>query len=202
MIAAALFDLDGVLRQYDPEHPARVARAHGVPAAAVPAIAFEAGTLARAVADGLTFVQWRDGVADEVSRRYGVDGRMVADEFFAVGAATIDAEVLEIVRSTRARVPVGLLTNATSRLSEELAFFALTPEFDVVCNSWDLGVAKPDPAIFELAAQRMGAPATACFFTDDRADNVAAAQAAGMTAHHFTDAAGLRVAIERALTAA
>lgn len=199
MIRAALFDLDGVIRHYDPAHPARLCRSYGLPDDTVSAIAFEAATLGAAVAEHLTFDEWRDGVADEVTRRYGLDGRAIADEFFRIDAATIDREVLAIVRKVRARVPVGLLTNATSRLPDELTHFGLDLEVDVVCNSWDLGVAKPTPAIYALAAERMGVEMSECFFTDDRIENVEAAQEAGMVTHHFVDTAGLRAAIETVL---
>ncbi len=201
MIRAALFDLDGVIRHYDPAHPAGLCRSYGLPDDAVSAIAFEAATLGAAVAERVTFEEWRDVVADEVTRRYGLDGHTIADEFFRIDAARIDGEVLSIMREVRARVPVGLLTNATSRLPLELTHFELDREVDVVCNSWELGVAKPAPAIFALAAERMGAAMSECFFTDDRLENVEAAQRAGMVTHHFTDAGGLRTAIEDALGA-
>lgn len=199
MIRAALFDLDGVIRQYDPAHPAGLCRSYGLPDDAVSVIAFEAATLGAAVAEQATFEDWRDAVADEVSRRHGLDGRAIAEEFFRIDAATIDGEVLSIVREVRARVPVGLLTNATSRLLVELAHFGLDREVDVVCNSWDLGVAKPAPAIFAMAAERMGVATSECFFTDDRIENVEAAREAGMVAHHFVDATALRRAIADAL---
>lgn len=58
-------------------------------------------------------------------------------------------------------------------------------------------LAKPDPAIFALAARRFGHAPGAMLFIDDNAANIAAAQAEGWQVHHFTDAAPL----ERDLTA-
>lgn len=63
---------------------------------------------------------------------------------------------------------------------------------DVVVSGEE-GVAKPDPAIFEVVRRRTGLPLHTLVFVDDRADNVAAADAAGMDALLFTDAARLRV---------
>ena len=51
---------------------------------------------------------------------------------------------------------------------------------------------KPDRAIYDLAIRRFGMPAEALIFIDDRAENVAGAQAAGMRGHLFRDAATLR----------
>lgn len=52
-------------------------------------------------------------------------------------------------------------------------------------------IAKPDPAIFALAARRFGHAPGAMLFIDDNAANIASAQACGWQAHHFRDAEGL-----------
>ena len=56
-------------------------------------------------------------------------------------------------------------------------------------------LAKPDPAIFELAKRRFGRPAQSMLFIDDRADNVAAPQQCGFIGHHFTDHISLIAAL-------
>lgn len=196
MIRAALFDLDGVIRTFDPEHPARVEVAAGLPPGTLHRVAFDAAQVTVAVDGRATFEQWRDAVAEVLRRDHGIeDGAGVADRFFTVESGSVDPEVLAVVREVRQHVPVGLLTNATSRLASELEALALVDEIDVVCNSWELGVAKPDPRAFAVAAERMGVEVTECFFTDDRPENADAAARAGMVAHHFTDVAGLRVAL-------
>ena len=197
MLEAALFDLDGVIRRFDPAHPGRVEAAAGLPPGTLHRVAFDASTLTTATDGRATFEQWRDGVAELLERDHGVaDGRAVADRFFSLEDTSVDADVLDLVRRVRAAGrPVGLLTNATSRLPHELEHLQLTDEFDVVCNSWELGVAKPDSQAFVRACERIGAPPAACFFTDDRPENVAAAAAAGLTARHFTDAAALAEAL-------
>ncbi len=67
---------------------------------------------------------------------------------------------------------------------------------DIVVSGVE-NLAKPDPAIFTLAARRFGHAPGAMLFIDDNADNIAAALAEGWQVHHFTDAATL----ERDLTA-
>ncbi|MEU4391092.1 HAD-IA family hydrolase [Kribbella sp. NPDC023855] len=57
--------------------------------------------------------------------------------------------------------------------------------FDVSCYSYDLGVAKPDPAFFTEAARRIAADPASILFIDDRADNVAAARIAGLAAEQW-----------------
>lgn len=61
---------------------------------------------------------------------------------------------------------------------------------DVVVSGVE-GVAKPDPRIYRLAAERIGLPPAQLVFVDDRADNVEAAEELGMHGVVFTDADAL-----------
>ncbi|WP_248255923.1 HAD-IA family hydrolase [Georgenia sp. EYE_87] len=54
------------------------------------------------------------------------------------------------------------------------------------------GLVKPDPAIFHLLIERYGLQPEATVFVDDSRANVAAAEAVGLRALHFTTAAQLR----------
>ena len=195
MLRAALFDLDGVLRRFPPgDHD---------PDGTIAAVALDPARVGPAVDGRWTFERWRDEVAAVLEREHGApDGRAAADRFFAVDAGVVDGDVLALVRRLRAAGhPVGVLTNATSRLAVELEHLGLAEEVDVVCNSSELGVAKPDPRAFTLAAERLGVPPHGCFFTDDHPDHVAAAARLGFTAHHFTGAAGLAGALDLAFRA-
>ncbi|MGX7926804.1 HAD-IA family hydrolase [Tsuneonella sp. HG094] len=58
-------------------------------------------------------------------------------------------------------------------------------------------IAKPDPAIFELAARRFGHAPGAMLFVDDNAANVAAARDLGWQVHHFTQAGPLEADLAR-----
>jgi len=76
---------------------------------------------------------------------------------------------------------------------------ALSPAFgrlDDAVLSGDVRLAKPDPAIFELACARFGLAPRDLLFVDDSAANIEAAQALGFDVHHFTDPAALRPALE------
>jgi len=101
----------------------------------------------------------------------------------------------EIVEDLAARaVPLFAITNFSDEfwpafVEREAALFA---RFRDVVVSGAERLAKPDPAIYALALDRFGLSGPDAVFVDDRADNVAGAEAAGMRAHHFHDAAGLR----------
>jgi FMN hydrolase / 5-amino-6-(5-phospho-D-ribitylamino)uracil phosphatase len=55
-------------------------------------------------------------------------------------------------------------------------------------GSCRLGLRKPDPAIFERAAQELRVPAAACLLVDDRLKNCEAARSVGMHALEFRGA--------------
>jgi HAD superfamily hydrolase (TIGR01509 family) len=58
--------------------------------------------------------------------------------------------------------------------------------------SCDTGLRKPDERAFSAALQALALPAAQCLFVDDRASNVAAAQAIGIDAVLFRGASELR----------
>ncbi len=62
--------------------------------------------------------------------------------------------------------------------------------FDAWVISGEVGLRKPDPAIYELAAERLGLAPDACVFVDDLPGNLKPALALGMaTVLHRGDAA-------------
>lgn len=100
---------------------------------------------------------------------------------------------IELVeRLHAARVPLFAITNFGA---EFWAMFRPTaPVFDLfrdIVVSGEERLAKPDPAIFALAAARFGHAPGAMLFIDDNAANVASAERLGWQVHHFHDAGGL-----------
>ena len=61
-----------------------------------------------------------------------------------------------------------------------------------------VGVIKPEPAIYQLAASRFGAPPDELVFLDDHLPNVLAARELGWNALHFSDAATAEAAMREA----
>lgn len=90
---------------------------------------------------------------------------------------------LALVRALRPTYRVGVLSNADRTLRERLAqHVGIEGLFDDVVCSAEVGLAKPDPAIFRLACARIGASPPACVFVDDHGPNVEAARAVGLRA--------------------
>jgi epoxide hydrolase-like predicted phosphatase len=59
---------------------------------------------------------------------------------------------------------------------------ALRRALDAVVRSDEVGLRKPDPEIYRLAAERLNVPPHDCVFIDDLLQNVDGARAAGMHA--------------------
>jgi len=103
----------------------------------------------------------------------------------------INEGVLDLVHRLRGRYKLAILSNAPPRLTQWLADWEILDLFDVVICSGDEGVAKPDPAIFELTLARLGVAADESVFIDDSPGHVRAAQALGLHGVHFTTAEAL-----------
>jgi putative hydrolase of the HAD superfamily len=57
--------------------------------------------------------------------------------------------------------------------------------FDVVILSAEVGLVKPDPAIYQLALDQLGVAAEAAVFLDDFRENVDGARQVGLQAIQF-----------------
>jgi putative hydrolase of the HAD superfamily len=58
--------------------------------------------------------------------------------------------------------------------------------FDVVIVSCEVGVCKPDPAIYRTCLDRLRVPAEQTLFVDDRVENLRGAEGVGLQTYHFT----------------
>ena len=101
--------------------------------------------------------------------------------------------VHELLVDLRRSHPLGLVTNGYSRHQRaKLRLFDLDRYFgDAAVISEEAGVAKPDVAIFRLAAARLGVdPGSILFVGDDPDTDIAGAAAAGMATAWVTGPAG------------
>lgn len=76
-------------------------------------------------------------------------------------------------------------------------------EFDHAFVSGHMGVIKPEQQIYDMVETHLGLPGEALLFADDRAENIAAAEARGWHGHIFTGPDGWadRLVAEGLLTA-
>lgn len=117
-----------------------------------------------------------NALADEALRLY-VDGRAKRYRLFR--------DALPAIADLRQRVGrLALITNGPGDTQRhKIDVTGLAPHFDAIVISGASGVAKPDPAIFELAAARLNVPVTAAWHVGDSlANDVAGARDAKLGA--------------------
>jgi len=114
------------------------------------------------------------------------DYMAVYDEYFSGDA--IDQELLGFVVSLKSDYQVGLLSNAwmNARMLLDM-HFNFIDVFDVSVFSSEVGIRKPDQAIFKLMLEKTGVKAENAVFIDDMPLNVEGAISAGLHAIRYTD---------------
>jgi putative hydrolase of the HAD superfamily len=91
----------------------------------------------------------------------------------------LDEAMLDGVEALRrGGIRTGLLSNSWGDSGYPRERFGAL--FDAVTISGEVGLRKPDPAIYRLAAERLGVPVGRCVFVDDIDRNVEAAESVGM----------------------
>ena len=192
MLRVCLFDMDGVIRKWSAaaieQAEAMAGLSHGELVRIMTSVPeYEDGVVGRA-----TFDQWCDAIEREVAVRCGAAAAHEVIAGWRLYRGDLDPAVVALIAEVRKFLPVGLLSNAHDSLTADLALLGLTDAFDAVIGSADVGLAKPDPAIYALAAATFKVEPHECFFADDLAPNIESARAFGMDAVVFTSADQLR----------
>ena len=101
---------------------------------------------------------------------------------YARHALRLYEDVAEFFRVLRGHVPLGLVSNgAADTQRQRLLWFDLEQHFDVIAISAELGFAKPDPAIFRFALDKLGVIEDDVWHVGDSlSSDVAGARAAGI----------------------
>lgn len=113
------------------------------------------------------------------------------DDWIRMAGPAIPRSV-RLMAALQARgVPVFALTNfGIESFDHAAGFYPFLRRFDRAYVSGHMGVIKPEPRIYEMVEQDCGLPPGSLLFTDDRADNIAAAAARGWQTHLFTGPEG------------
>lgn len=112
----------------------------------------------------------------------------------------INDGVLDLIRRLHGHYKLAVLSNSPAGLAQWLADWEMLDLFDVVTCSGDEGVAKPDPAIFELTLERLDVAPEEAVFIDDYPGHVEAARALGLHGIHFATAEALAGELDDLLT--
>lgn len=128
-------------------------------------------------------------VVQDAARQYPeweADILIWRDHWLDMVGPTIEPSVV-ILRNLRARgVPVFALSNfGRGTFEMSVPDYPFLEEFDRSYISGQMGVIKPDAEIYRRVEDDCGVAPDRLLFTDDRADNIAAADARGWQTHLF-----------------
>lgn len=185
LIRAVIFDLGGVLvRTEDRTSREKLAESQGLTYDKLSELIFDSQSAHQAMRGEITTEEhW-----DEVRKKLGLSKEefsQVPVEFW--GGDRLDEDLVNYLRGLRPQYKTALLSNAWDDLRqmiEEVWNFA--DAFDKMVISAEVGLVKPEPAIYEKVVSDLNLVPAEAVFVDDFPENVAGAKAVGLEAILFT----------------
>jgi putative hydrolase of the HAD superfamily len=179
-VRAVIFDFGGVLIDMRWDVAAGLERTHGLPRGSILETLYRTPTWAAIERGRGEIAAWRDEAHRLLEAHAGRPLPRLHDAWNA--ARHLIHPNVALARRLRPAYRTGILSNADVSLRGRLRELAIHDLFDTVVSSAEEGLAKPEPEIYRLAAERIGTPPDACVFVDDAEGNVRAAEAIGMRA--------------------
>ena len=187
-LRAVFFDLGGVIVRTEYQAPRQqLAEKFGMDYEDIDKIVFTGGnhsSHARATLGEITEEEHWHNVM-RVLKRSASEYERIRDEFFA--GDVIDLNILSFLRSIKPKYKVGLISNAWSGLRAYIEREKFADAFDHMIISAEVGVAKPDPKIYQLALDQLQVKANEAVFVDDVLENIDACEKLGMRGIQFKD---------------
>lgn len=196
MIKCVFFDFDGVLRNWDYDQ-ARVEELYGISLDAFREVAFAPENFEPAIRGVITDGEWVSNIGQILKKSFSDQDVARAMETWSSRTGELVPEVLDIIRECKLRLPVALVTNATTKLTRDLESLGIDDLFDHVINASEVGSVKPEPEIYLHALKLAGVEPHEAFFTDDLPENVEAAERLGYVGHVFETPEDLRTALAK-----
>jgi putative hydrolase of the HAD superfamily len=192
VIRIVVFDLDGVVRHFNPSNVEEIERRHRLPPGAIENFAFRSPLIELVTTGRITRRDWIERIADHLGNRDAAAewGRQ---------PSRVDWAVLALADELRALgLGTAILTNGTDTIPAEATALGLDAHFHGIFNSASIGYVKPDERAFQHVLDTMDATGPEVFFTDDSPAKLTGAAALGMTTHHFMGIDPLREALRNA----
>ena len=124
-------------------------------------------------------------VYELVAKKLGASDSQIAGaiEIFKKNRDTIEInfKLVELIKKLKSSYKIGLLSNNTIKLRQELTDLNLIDLFDVVVISSEEGYQKPQPEIFEILFKKLGVKSSEVIFVDDSRTSLVGAERIGYT---------------------
>jgi epoxide hydrolase-like predicted phosphatase len=185
-IHTIIWDLGGVLvRTEDWEPRDRLASRLGMTRQEISDLVFGTKVNARAQLGEISAAQQWQHVAQTLNLPEAEIPALRAAFF---GGDRLDTDLIDAIRGLRAQYHIALLSNAFSDLRQTLVDeWQIDDVFHTIVISAEVGIMKPDTAIYDLTIEKTGFEPHEAVFIDDFAHNIEGARMAGLHAIHFKD---------------
>jgi putative hydrolase of the HAD superfamily len=143
-------------------------------------------------------------VHEEWRRVLGLDVAQVdeiVEDYWRWYVGTLDRPLVDWFAAQRPERITAILSNSGPGAREAERMHGFEDITDDIVYSHEVGLAKPDPAVYDLTTRRLGVQPAEVVFLDDVAANVDAARAAGWHAVHHVDTATSIREMEAIITA-
>ena len=198
-IRAVFFDLGGVIVRTEYQAPRQqLAERLGMEYDDLDKIVFNSETGLQASTGAITSQQHWEAVMKRLKRPLE-EMTSIRDAFFA--GDIVDRDILAFLRSLRGTHTTGLISNAWSDLREYMMREKMIDAFDHIIISAEVGVAKPDPKIFQVALEKAGVSPGEAVFVDDFYVNIEGCEKVGIKGIHFKDAESAMQQLKQLLSA-
>lgn len=197
-IRAVFFDLGGVIVRTEYQSPRQqLADRLGMEYDDLSRIVFDSETGIQATMGSITSQQHWESVMKRL-KRSNEEIATIRDEFFA--GDIVDRQILNFLRSLRGTHITGLISNAWSDLRDYMTREKMIDAFDHIIISSEVGVAKPEATIFQIALEKAGVSPNEAVFVDDFYVNIEGCEKVGMKGIHFKDAESTLTQLKKLLS--
>lgn len=185
-IKAVIFDMGGVILRSDDRKPRQeLAKKYGLSAEELEEMVFDSPSAKVATVGQISEREhWKEVFASlKVSPE---DEQAFQDAFWA--GDSCDEGLIQFLRDFRPHIKTGLLSNAWSGAREMLTHkYKVIDAFDTSIFSFEVGMAKPDPAIYHYILDLMQVKPEEAIFLDDFERNILAANQVGIHGVRFVN---------------
>lgn len=184
-IHAVFTDLDGVIRLFPTKRDEQIEKEFKIEPGLISKMAFNPTLLELAITGKITDEDWRQSIVDTLSKFTDRDIAKKVIEQWSNFSGVLDLNTFDLIKSLEEKYKLGLITNATTRLSHDLKILGIETSFQQIFNSSTIGFCKPDPRIFEYALKDFGVEAVDSVFIDDSKSHIESAKLLGFKTHHY-----------------
>jgi epoxide hydrolase-like predicted phosphatase len=186
-IKAIIWDMGGVILNMIDESPRlALAQEFNLPLQKIYSAIFDSQSAMQASIGRITLRQHWQNVGNLLDIEPSALGSFLRRFWSADG---IDTDLVTFIRTLKLQFRIGLLSNAWDNLRSLIQQeWQIADVFESLVISAEVGLAKPDPRIYQMVLDQLGIQANEAVFLDDLERNIQAARETGLHAIQFRSA--------------